>query len=1048
MKTIVFFDQDFPCQGFRPEDISRFYIDQADTVIVRADELSEALLQEDACCYIHLHGPYFPRVAWSSILEFLRKGKGLVYAGGAPFRIPVINNGQGKWLAEKEVTAYHQSIHIHEALKVDALPIHRLEAHSEIPLLSGKEELFTVEPTFNIIMHPTKHKDILHENGACGPMDARIYPLLKGISAGGREVAAPVVLIENTMGEFAGGRWIFINQQLTAAFWNGKGVKTLSELAAFCSRGVTEIWLKANYAVYYEQESPRLTLHYQKICNPLIRSDQQEEKWSFDLTVRWDETQEKVWSTCFEAAIDANLQMTSISVPVEIKEGSYHIDCRAVGEKGDVRYYRQGFWGFDAELLREGAPLSCDRDYFRKNDKPFPVVGMTYMTSDVARKYLFLPNVYRWDQDMQTMKEAGINWIRTGLWTGWRQIMFADGHVSEEILRAIDAFILTAKKYELEVTFTFFSFTPEAWEGANPYLDPRSIEAQKRFILSIVNRHRNTTNVQWDLINEPSLFDPQRIFTGPRPVHDSYEKRAFAKWLQGRHGTIEKLQSHWNMTPGELPDFPSADLPEQTEIAFHVEDMRRLKKNNRWLDYTLFTMEMHNRWANELRAAIQSVAPKQFVTVGQDEALGRGPRPSPFFYAEAVDYTTVHTWWLNDQLVWDGVFAKTPDKPSLIQETGVMYLEHPNNAAKRSEEEIRDLLERKYAYAFATGGAGAIHWLWNTNYFMDNINESNIGALRADGTQKPEAEVSYQFGSLMRHIGGLFENRKREDVAVIFPYSNDFSSRRLAFEATTKTARVLAYNLRIPFHGLSEYHLASLDQEPPKLILVPSPHNFNDEAMAKLISTVKKHGSTLLFTGPIALDEYWYPSQRLQSVLGETCLTNVVREEILEFGGKSYPVSFSERKIAEVNKEVLSDDAVQHYRQGITRLQAVKIGKGELVWCPLPVELNVRKEVLEKLYAFAMEKAGLTRDLEWIEGGENRGVYGRKLSFDKGDLFVFVSEFAADTPIAVKDRKTKNTYRFILERGRVVVFATNSEGQFIASLRDISIKIEEPVNRV
>jgi hypothetical protein len=1032
MKTIVFFDQDFPYTGDRPQDLSRFMPSHVE--IVDADRLGAALSQEDVDCYIHLHGPYFPKAAWSSIVKFLRKGKGLVYAGGAPFRIPVISV-DGEWQNENEVTAYHQSLHIHEALKVDATPICKLQAHAEIPLLEGREALFTVESTYNLIMHPTKHKDIPHENGACGPMDAHIYPLLKGIARDGREVAAPIVLIEHTNGEFAGGRWVFINQPLTEAFWNKEGAETLGELASFCARGVTEIWLKTNYASFYDQESPRLTLQYQKIGNPLLcgADIEQGEKWLFDLTVVRDVTQEVVYSTHLDVRVDENLHAMPISVPMKMKAGHYHVHCRAKGEGGDVRHYHQGFWGFDVDLLKEGTPLSCDRDYFRKNGKPFPVVGMTYMTSDVARKYLFLPNVYRWDQDLRTMKAAGINWIRTGLWTGWRQIMFADGHVSEEILRAIDAFILTAKKYDLEVTFTFFSFTPEAWEGANPYLDPRSVEAQKRFILSIVNRHRETTNVQWDLINEPSLFDPQRIFTGPCPVHDVYEKGEFAKWLANRHETIEQLQSHWNMTPEELPCFESAELPEQTEITFHVEDMRRLKKNNRWLDYTLFTMDMHNRWVKELRDTIQAVAPQQLVTVGQDEALGRGPRPSPLFYAEAVDYTTVHTWWLNDQLVWDGVFAKTPDKPSLIQETGVMYLEYPNNAAKRSEEEIRDLLERKYAYAFATGGAGVIQWLWNTNYFMDNINESNIGALRADGTQKPEAEVSYHFGSFMKQVGELFEQREKEDVVVIFPYSNDFSSRRLAFDATTKSARVLAYDLNIPFRALGEYHLASLDHDPPKLIFVPSPHNFSREALAQLISIAEQQGSTLLFTGPIGLDEYWFPSVgRLQPLLGETCLANVVREEVLELEDHLYPVSFAHKRIAEVNKEVLLAEV--GHSQGITRLKTVKIGKGELVWCPLPIELNDRTEVIEKLYAAVIAKAGIKQDLEWISGGENRGVYGRKLSFGKGALFVFVSEFAADTQIAVKDVKTQKTYHFTLKKERAVLFATDNNGELIASL--------------
>ena len=157
------------------------------------------------------------------------------------------------------------------------------------------------------------------------------------------------------------------------------------------------------------------------------------------------------------------------------------------------------------------------------------------------------------------------------------------------------------------------------------------------------------------------------------------------------------------------------------------------------------------------------------MTVGQDEALG-AQRPSPFFYGEAVDYTTVHSWWLNDHLLWDGIFAKTADKPNVVQETGIMYVETPDGFAKRSEEEFRAMLERKYAYAFAAGGAGAVQWIWNTNFYMDNANESHIGALRADGTEKPEADVSYRFGSFMEGIRDLFRERELEDVAVVFPY--------------------------------------------------------------------------------------------------------------------------------------------------------------------------------------------------------------------------------------------------------------------------------------
>ena len=67
------------------------------------------------------------------------------------------------------------------------------------------------------------------------------------------------------------------------------------------------------------------------------------------------------------------------------------------------------------------------------------------MTSDVARKYLFMPNASVWDKDMAQMSKAGINLIRSGIWTSYRNIMYIDGHPYEEVLRAIDAFILTPR---------------------------------------------------------------------------------------------------------------------------------------------------------------------------------------------------------------------------------------------------------------------------------------------------------------------------------------------------------------------------------------------------------------------------------------------------------------------------------------------------------------------------------------------------------------------------------------------------------------------------
>ncbi|MDO3410302.1 beta-galactosidase [Saccharibacillus sp. CPCC 101409] len=757
--------------------------------------------------------------------------------------------------------------------------------------------------------------------------------------------------------------------------------------------------------------------------------------WTFRLSVTSPGGSE-VFAQSLRMTVTHDWNALNISLPFDVEPGLYTVNGIAESPEGEVRTLTQGFWGRDDELLSAGSPISAGRDYFVQGGRPLPVVGMTYMTSDVARKFLFLPNAAVWDRDMAEMTRAGINWIRTGIWTAYRNIMQVDGHASEEALLAIDAFLLTAAKHNLHVTFTFFSFTPETWEGKNPYLDPQSVEAQKRFVRSIVSRHTKTTHVDWDLINEPSMFDPARIFSsGPRSMRDEYERAAYATWLKRRHGSIHALREHWNMTPAELPSFEGAAIPEVEEINFDVQDMTSAKKGTRWLDYCLFSAEMHSAWAAELNAAIKQLVPDHLVTVGQDEALG-SQRPSPLFYEDAVDYTTVHSWWLNDDLVWDGVFAKTPDKPNLIQETGIMYVETPDGRAKRSELELRNILERKYAYAFSTGGAGAIQWIWNTNFYMDNANESHIGALRADGTQKPEADVSYDFGRFMAQIRDLFTGRVPEDVAAVFPYSNDFSNRPFAKEATSRLTRVLTYRLKLPFRAVSEYRLDSLKSNPAKLILLPSPHNMDEDSMKKLLRIAKSTHATLVITGPAGLDAYWHESDRADKLLGIRSLSNVRREEVLELGGRRLPVSFGGRRIAETLKEIPADaegraDAVLD----------VPNGKGRLIWSPLPVELGSGDEPIAELYRCAAQRAGVTDDLDWLAGGELAGVYGRKLGFASGSLYVFVSEYAWDTEIEVRDRATGAVYGFTLESDRSVLFAANAEGAVTAVYRPEEVEI-------
>ncbi|MGI6704785.1 MAG: beta-galactosidase [Clostridia bacterium] len=1016
MKIGWLYDPGLPFSGVRPgdEDICRM---KETGVMINTQNYSQRLV-ESFDCLVNLHGPYFIKPAWPYIKAHLEAGKGLVTLGGqTPFSLPV-SMKDWQWRRERPQTAYHEELHIRHGHVIKKERYTRLEVNADLPLLRGFEDCFRCRDTLGFIVQFTHTKDIPADLGSSGPMDAVLLPLLTGLSADGRQTAAPVVMIENTKGIYEGGQWIFVNQDADEIFWGNGGILLLESLAGYAARGAHEIILRPNYASYYLGEKPTLLLQGQSFRHGVKKAS---------IRLRLLKEGRQVYEKDVEMELSDEIIYRSLPLDLTVDKGLYEMEALVRIEGEGERILRNGFWGYDRELMESGEAISCGKDYFYKGNEPMPVVGMTYMQSDVHRKFIYLPNVYRWDRDFGEMKKAGINMVRTGIWTGHRTVMFNDGIASEEILRALDAFFLTAKKYDIPVVFNFFAFAPEMWEGINPYLDPRSIKAQKRFISSIVSRHVKSKGVSWDLINEPSVSNPRNLWR-PAPNRDPYELAEWQKWLQRRHGSIEALQERWNCSPTEFSSFQEVQLPAEEDFSTRKDNPEPMK-GQKAHDYILFTQYVMNRWAAEMVKTIRATGSRQLVTIGQDEAL-HAKRPSPFFYQEEVDYTTNHSWWQMDDLYWDSVFAKSPDKPNLIQETGIMYTQNARGTARRSEEELRNILERKYALAFAGDNAGAIHWIWNINIYMESLNEVNIGAVRADGTQKPEADVSYDFGHFITHISHLFQGRREAEVAVIYPYANDFSVRDYANEATKKLSRILGYGMHIPFKAYGEYHLEKLGRE--KLIILPSPRVLTDDAWKTVMDKVKE-GSVLLITGPFSEDEYWGEVEERKVLLGlDTRIMNISREETLYIDGKPHRAAFGGDKLAWVDKELETS--------GTAALKTIPYGLGKVIWCPLPIEMNQEEQIIREVYALALEAAGISCPIEWIRG-RNPGILAKKLTFEKGNLYIFVSEYGEDEELAVRDMETGRIYECMLAADRVILFATDREGNMIKAYRDQEVKV-------
>ena len=286
----------------------------------------------------------------------------------------------------------------------------------------------------------------------------------------------------------------------------------------------------------------------------------------------------------------------------KLAPGLYKVHARTTLDSVELTH-ASGFWIYDEALMTRGKPLTVDKHFFYRDGKVFPVTGTTYMASDVHRRFLLDPNPFVWDNDFRAMKDAGVNMIRTGIWTGWKNYMTENGKMNDAMLRAFDAFLLTAHKYDIPVIFTFFAFLPHTWGGENAYLDPRSIKAQQQFISGFTERCRRVDDVIWDFINEPS-FGSYKYIWSCRPNYDDHEKAAWQKWLRERYPAAtdeehaSRLQEIWRTTSDDLLELPKIQDFESVNL---IDERRPLKT----LDFRLFAQDMFIRWVRQMTTCDQ-----------------------------------------------------------------------------------------------------------------------------------------------------------------------------------------------------------------------------------------------------------------------------------------------------------------------------------------------------------------------------------------------------------------------------------------------------------
>ncbi len=964
--TVVLFDQGFPPVDTTAVSQAKLASLLPAASFVPAAQLASVLNDSSTRLLVLPYGSAFPEEQWSSIYGFLRRGGNLLVLGGRPFTRAAYRDGSAWKLRDYGVRFTRQ-------LMIDQYQITPGSDDSAFqtnPDVIFQPPQFAWKQAYSPVIRLSAVA-LYDRGGAAGSMDARLDALAWGVRDGQR-LSAPVIEIDHLRNGFDGSRWVFVNSNIMPAFYdNAALVRGLADRAI---QGSEEFTARPTLPLYLPGEPVELDVHW-------TAAQQSTKPLSLKITTYPADqpTARSIQTANFPAS-------QALMLPAPGTKGLHIIEAELLDGEKPRAIYRSAYWIRDEAYLRSGSRMTVNSDYFEIDGHPLAVVGTTYMASDAQRLYFEHPNVYVWDRDLAHIHSAGLNMIRSGWWTGWDKFFDENGQPYERTLRTIEAFLMTARRYNLPVQFNFFAFLPDVFGGANSYLDPSVVHRQQAVVSAVVSRFHDVPYLAWDLINEPSF---SKHLWKMRPNDDGFELGRWNEWLDRRYPNRAALAAAWNVAPAVV----EGTIPLPKEAEFAPRGMYNGDNSLKLYDYSLFAQQSFAEWVKRLRETIRTTGSQQLITVGQDEG-GFVDRLSPAFFAPYVDFTTNHSWWQNDHILWDSLVAKQPDKTMLIQETGLQRELSLDEVARRTPQNEAALLERKIASSFVQG-SGAIEWLWNSNSYMTEGNETPIGAVFPDGTEKPEATVLRAFAAFAKPMSEHLQAPAAPPVAIITSQAAQFSALQdLQIEAQRKAVRAMAYGARLMPYVIAENQIASLG--PPKLAVLPSSQAITEVAWQTLLKYVSD-GGTLLVTGPISRDEHW----RL-----------IPRQADLKLEGSVEPLTFHNADLNLGDQSLLLSFDMQaqswldvlRFNDGST-LKDVSYGKGRVFWTSYPVELAQGLEASTQLYSYVAGKIGLKPVFE-LRAPLSPGVLIYATELRNSVLYVMTADTADDAQIDLRDGLT------------------------------------------
>ncbi len=1015
LHTVVFAQQGFPTIDSEPVPQSTLTAALGSgTVFADVAELRAGTALRGASLLVMPYGSAVPAAAWPAIEAYLHGGGNLLLLGGQPLRVPVLEvktgDATGGFQPGDPQDSYSRAAGFQ---------------HSYAAPLSGEPGRFHWRDGYSFLPRVEVHaKQVFVEEGrlnGLGYLDA----------ADGTHLAAPVIVLDRTadqgssrLGSRVGSRTVALPFTPQPGYWQSPdGTSLIRAAAAYAAAGPAKLELEAQYSTLRPGELPELTLHLRQAgAHPRAGVA------AVQLLAGG-----KVLDT-------ANVPIAgSGDAPVPFRKplpaGVYTVravwkaEGAGTAEEFGQEFAQTGLLVEDLHALETGPALGVHGDFLSLGGKPFLPVGTNYFTTEENGWDFSGPrNAAVWEHDFADMERHNVTFVRTGVWmSNAKFVEPSTGEANERFLRNVEAYLAAAQRHHIAVNFTFFAFSPRVGEPrrspdnpgapeptpANPYLDPEAVRAEQGYVRSVVQRFRSVPWLSYDLINEPSFSNPRMIFHGNVPNGDPAEVSAWQKWLEQHYTTLPALASAWRVTPESLGTWSAIPLPTIADLSLgrygNADEVRAY-------DYNLFAQDSFAEWVRGMVATIHAAGSTQLVNVGQDEGGVTNRLLNQFYATAGVAFTTNHTYWQDDALLWDSVAAKRPGTPNITGETGYQPAWNPDGTWRYDELTGTAIEERKWALGFAAGSSGAMQWDW--------AREVDFGMERSDGSAKVWEAMMGDMGGFAKAAAPFASGLTLPQVALVLPQSLQLSAYNAQALAAQQTAvRVLYQHNRVEAYAVGEYQTDTLGT--PKLIVLPSPYGLSDKAWTDIEARVRA-GAVLLISGPFNGDPHMHPSGRAQQLgLSATLAPLQQSYDSLSFPGGTLPLTYGGSATTMLDRSVFPD--------GKTWAE-LPLGSGKVLLSAFPLELNSNLDSVAAVYAYALKTAGVRAT--YTTDTQNPGILICPTTLPHARLYVLASEYGTTTgttPVAWTDAVSGKAFHGMLDAGRAALLLVNDRGELVAS---------------